>query len=138
MSEDNQTKEYLKGIAILIIIAIIGFSAKGVILGNASSRGIQATGDVVADEGNVQYATLKIENYQYVTEPKTLKAGVPVVMTVDLDSVYGCARDVVIREYGVRKYVKEGDNIIRFTPTESGSLPVACSMNMVRGNLDVE
>lgn len=134
----SQAKEYIKGFAILIGIAIVGFALKGVILGGASQDASIAANSATIDPNEVQYATLKMKNYAYVMEPATLKVGVPVIMTVDLDTVYGCTRDVVIPEYGVKKYVSEGDNIIRFTPTKTGSLPVSCSMGMAQGSFKVK
>jgi plastocyanin domain-containing protein len=44
---------------------------------------------------------------------------------------------VVISSFGVRKYLKEGDNIITFTPTQTGTINIACSMNMYRGTFTV-
>ena len=109
---------------------------KSFLLGSSSANEISGN-TVFADTGDVQYVTLKFENYQYVMEPSELKVGVPTIMTVDLDTVYGCMQDVVIPDYGIRKYVSKGDNIIKFTPTKVGKLPVACSMGMGRGTLRV-
>ena len=58
-------------------------------------------------------------------------------MEVDLDTVYGCMRDVVIPSADVRKYVKDGDNIIEFTPEKAGTFNIMCSMNMGRGKFTV-
>ena len=135
MSSEN-TKEYIKGIAIVLAIVIVGFALKGFLLGG-NNDGINSNVVLAANNGEVQYVTLKMENYGYVIEPSEMKVGVPTVMTVDLDSVYGCMRDVVIPEYNIKKYVSEGDNIIKFTPTKIGKLPVTCSMNMGRGILKV-
>lgn len=88
-------------------------------------------------QGGVQYATLSFENYEYKMEPAVLKAGVPVRLEVDLKTVYGCMRDVVINDFGVRKYVSEGNNIIEFTPDKTGTFWVVCSMNMGRGQFTV-
>lgn len=95
--------------------------------------------DIKGSNGNTEYqeAVLSMKNWEYVVTPSTLKKGVPVRMTVDLNTVVGCARDVTIRDFGVRKYVKQGDNIIEFTPTKTGTITIACSMNMFFGKFEV-
>lgn len=118
-------------IAALAVLVLGGVGAMG-FMTTASDA---PTGAVVQDR--VQHATLLMDGFRYRTEPAVLEAGVPVVMTVDLESVQGCMRDVVIEEFGVRKLVSEGDNTITFTPTKEGTFPVVCSMNMGQGTLTV-
>ena len=67
----SDTKEYIKGIAIVLGIVIVAFALKGFLLGGSDTP----TGNSVlaADSGEVQYVTLKFENYQYVIEPSELK-----------------------------------------------------------------
>jgi plastocyanin domain-containing protein len=66
-----------------------------------------------------------------------LKKGVKVHMIVDMSTVVGCSRDIVISSFGVRKAVSPGDNIIEFTPDKTGTINIACSMNMYRGTFQV-
>jgi hypothetical protein len=87
--------------------------------------------------GDVQEATLSFDSKGYVVTPNTLQKGVPVKMTVNLDTVTGCMRDIVIKDFGVRKYVTAKDNIIEFTPNKEGTFLIACSMNMGRGYFSV-
>jgi hypothetical protein len=90
-----------------------------------------------ATTGDVQNVKLSVSGGSYVLTPSVLKKGVPVRMEADLATVRGCSRDVVISAFGVRKYVKDGDNIITFTPTQTGIINIACSMNMYRGTFTV-
>ena len=78
-----------------------------------------------------------MKNYKYQVEPLLLKKGIPVRMTVDVDSLIGCAKSVVIKDFGVRKYVSKTNNIIEFTPNKTGTINIACSMNMYRGTFIV-
>lgn len=99
------------------------------------------TGNAVKDsyEGSdFQEVSLSFKNYAYQLEPSTLTKGVPVKMIVDMNTVGGCMRDVVIPAFNVRKYVSKGDNVIEFVPTKSGTFNIACSMNMGRGTFTVE
>ncbi len=75
--------------------------------------------------------------YQPKNLPK-LQAGVPVRLIIDSQDSYTCASSFVIPQLGVQKRLKLGENIIEFTPTESGSIPFSCSMGMYRGVLQVK
>lgn len=120
----------------LALVAVLSFIAIGIT--NAKSIEPRITGQAIATiNGNVQEVALTFKNYEYQLTPGELTVGVPVRMEVDLDSVYGCMRDVVIAQFGVRKYVSEGDNIIEFTPDKTGTFTIACSMNMGRGTFEV-
>ncbi len=73
----------------------------------------------------------------YAVTPTTVTKGVPVRMEVDLDTVRGCARTVVIKAFNVKKTVKTGDSTIEFTPDKTGNVEIVCGMNMVKGALTV-
>jgi len=97
-----------------------------------------ASGANTAVTKAVQDATLSVVGGNYIITPSTLKKGIPVRMTADLASLKGCSRSVVIASLGVSKYVQPGDNIITFTPTQTGNIRIACSMNMYTGSFNVE
>lgn len=136
------SENILKIIAVIAVLAIVGVgmynvnASKGA-TANVVSESSSQTVSVNSNNGGTQKAVLKMVNYEYVMEPSTLRKGVPVELEVDLDTVYGCMRDVVISEFKVRKTVSEGNNIIKFTPDKAGTFPVVCSMNMGRGSFSV-
>ena len=63
---------------------------------------------------------LTFDDKGYVVTPETVTKGVPVKMEVDLDTVKGCMRTVVINAFNVKQTVKEGATTIEFTPTQVG------------------
>ena len=69
----------------------------------------------------------------------TVKKGVPVVWNLQADAskINGCNRTLVISEYNIQADLKAGDNIIEFTPTESGKLIYSCWMGMQTGTITV-
>jgi plastocyanin domain-containing protein len=125
-------------VAVILIVAAIFMvtmiSKKD--LGSGSI--IQANQNTLGDNVNNQNVELSVSGGTYIVAPSVLKKDVPVRMEADLATLRGCSRDVVISAFGVRKYVKEGDNIIVFTPTKTGVITIACSMNMYRGTFTVE
>ncbi len=88
-------------------------------------------------EKKVQKVKLTVDANGYVLTPATLAKGVPVKMDVDLQTVKGCARTVVISAFEVKKTVKDGDATIEFTPTKAGKIDIVCGMNMVKGSFTV-
>ena len=125
--------KHLVFVGLIIIAAVFLFST-----GWKNNLGI--TGNVVKAvpvNGEVQNVVLTMGSQGYVMTPDTLKKDVPVRMEVDMNSVVGCTRDVVIPSLGVKEYVTENNNIIEFTPTKKGEIPIRCSMNMARGSFTV-
>jgi plastocyanin domain-containing protein len=90
------------------------------------------------DQGKaVQLVRLSFDEKGYVVTPPTVTKGVPVKMEVDLDTVKGCMRTVVIDAFNVKQTVKAGAATIEFTPTKSGTIQIVCGMNMGKGQFTV-
>ncbi|HSP90914.1 MAG TPA: cupredoxin domain-containing protein [Vicinamibacterales bacterium] len=101
-----------------------------------------APGGVLAQAGkdpakHVQLVKLSFDDKGYVVTPSSVTRGVPVKMEVDLDTVKGCMRTVVIDAFNVKQTVKAGATTIEFTPTKSGPIHIVCGMNMGKGQFTV-
>ncbi len=83
--------------------------------------------------GKVQVVKLTFDDKGYVVTPSTMTKGVPVKMEVDLGTVKGCMRTVVINAFNVKQTVKDGATTIEFTPSKSGKIDIICGMNMGKG-----
>lgn len=90
-------------------------------LANMSDDGFQ---DITLTYGKSGYS------FNYVLTPNTVKAGIPVRITGDASKLNGCFRAVTIPEYHIGKVLSSQDNILEFTPTETGDLVITCSMGM--------
>lgn len=140
-------KNFLIAGAIIIVVVLVAIAARNIFAKSSSVNSATTVGTTNlgnnAGSGNannpdaVQDVKLSLVNYAYSAEPKILKKGIPVRMTVDLNTVVGCARSVTIPELGVRKNVGPGDNVIEFTPGRAGTFTIACSMNMYFGKISV-
>ncbi|MFA6489398.1 MAG: cupredoxin domain-containing protein [Candidatus Micrarchaeia archaeon] len=97
-----------------------------------------AGGQLAAVNNGAQEVQLTVQGGNYMPNPIRVKVGVPVRITVDTNSVVGCASGIVMPEFGVRKNVRAGDNVIEFTPEKSGTFQFSCSMGMYRGTIVVE
>lgn len=121
--------------AVLVVVVLIAWGISSLMNKNNATE--SATGSTVID-GDAQVVTLTSNGLQYELDPSTVKAGVPVQIVGDLDTLYGCSKSVRIPALGIQKYLKDGDNSIEFTPEETGTYTITCSMGMYRGSLVVE
>jgi len=74
----------------------------------------------------------------YAPKTLTVKKGIPVQWIIDAKDQYSCASTLLAPSIGVRKSLQAGQNIIEFTPTETGTIPFSCSMGMYTGTIVVE
>jgi plastocyanin domain-containing protein len=88
-------------------------------------------------EQKPQAVKLTFDDKGYVVTPDTVTKGVPVKMEVDLTTVKGCMRTVVINAFNVKQTVKDGATTIEFTPSKSGKIEIICGMNMGKGSFTV-
>jgi len=95
-------------------------------------------GQPAAQQGGVQVVQLSVSGGSYMPNPIRVKKVIPVRMVADIANMPGCSKSIVMAEFGIHKTVSEGDNIIEFTPSESGTFQFSCSMNMYRGTVIVE
>jgi len=116
--------------------------AKAAVIAVVLAVVVAAPGGVLAQAGQdqakkVQVVKLSFDDKGYVVTPATVTKGVPVKMDVDLDTVKGCMRTVVIDAFNVKQTVKAGATTIEFTPTKSGTIQIVCGMNMGKGQFTV-
>lgn len=86
-------------------------------------------------DGDVQkiQADLNPSVYPFIIVQK----GIPVELTISADenAITGCNQTVVFPAFDVKKALKVGDNVIKFTPEESGLIPYTCWMGMLDGRI---
>lgn len=105
----------------------------------ASSAAGTASGNAAAPEAesDVQYITSTLSSNAY--PDITVQSGIPVEWTIHADkgAVNGCNGTMVISSYGLQVKLKEGDNLIKFTPTDTGTITYSCWMGMITGQIQV-
>jgi len=69
----------------------------------------------------------------------TVQAGTPVQWTINAPagSINGCNKRMLIPEYNIDHTFTQGDNLIEFTPTKTGTFPYSCWMGMINANITV-
>ena len=71
--------------------------------------------------------------------PSPFMRGVPVkwIIQADESDINGCNNQMLIPKYNIEKKLVAGDNIIEFTPTETGTVPYSCWMGMIKSSITV-
>lgn len=67
----------------------------------------------------------------------TLKKGVPVKWNINVKQLTGCNNEILVNDYGLDIKLKEGMNVVEFTPDKTGTVRWSCWMGMLRGSFIV-
>lgn len=114
-----------------------GWSLSGFATGQTSApqSGAAVSGPVLEDGVQVVRSTLLPGRYPQIT----VWAGTPVKWVIDAPegSINGCNNRLFIQEYGVEHSFKTGENVITFTPEETGTFGYSCWMGMIRSSITV-
>ncbi len=138
-------------LAVLIIIYIIvgnrgGTSGNNSVISNtrASSNGNSVVSNsdsskpiVATIDGDVQTVEISVLPGSYT--PIIVQKGIPVKFNIKVDksSLSGCNSRIRIDEYEIAKKLEVGDNIVEFTPTETGTFEYTCWMGMISSSITV-
>ena len=100
-----------------------------------SSAGGAAT---IATENGVQKATINITSSGYSPSSFTVRAGIPVELTLKTNNTYTCAASFTFRKFNIFTQLSPTDEKkVTFTPSEKGEFTYACSMGMYKGVMKV-
>jgi len=98
-----------------------------------SGQPVQAT-----QKDGAQTVTVEVTSKGFEPDSLKLKAGVPAKVTFVRKTDQTCAKEVVIKEYGIERKLPLNEPVtVEFTPRK-GEFTFACGMNMIKGKLIVE
>lgn len=88
---------------------------------------------------NLQSFTMEVsEERGFYPNVFVAKKAIPIEFIVDVKvPLGGCMSVLVIPQYDIAETLKIGRNIISFTPSQAGILPVTCSMGMAMGEFQI-
>lgn len=91
-----------------------------------------------AAAGGVQEVTIGVRG-GYEPARVRVKRGVPVRLVFDRQENSGCSEEVVIPEFGIRRFLPAfKKTAVELTPEKAGSYDFTCGMGMLRGRLIVD
>lgn len=121
-------------VAVIMVGGSIAFLHFGKAAG--SDEISEAAGDIELSDGvQIINSTLTAGKYPNIT----VQAGIPVKWIIDAPagSINGCNYRMLLKEYDITHEFSEGENIIEFLPTETGTIQYTCWMGMIHGNIFV-
>ncbi|MBS3078740.1 sulfite exporter TauE/SafE family protein [Candidatus Pacearchaeota archaeon] len=142
------TKKILKFSAIVVLILGLIMINRGLSLtGNnynfdsikekISGTNINPDTSGVIIENGYQIVNMDVSGSGYSPNSFVLKKGVPVKWNVNVKQLTGCNSELILNQYNINKQLKQGLNVIEFTPDKEGTIPFSCGMGMLRGSFIV-
>jgi len=80
-----------------------------------------------------QEIRMEVTRYGWSPDKFVLKKGVPVKWIIDGKEITGCNNAIQVPKFGLNFDIKSGEQIIEFTPTETGTVSWSCWMGMIPG-----
>jgi hypothetical protein len=114
-----------------------GFNLTGFNFAYGKTENVNLNDPNVTLKNGVQVVRMKETGSGYSPNNFTIQKNIPVKWVVDAEAPYSCAASLTMPKYNIRKSLKQGENIIEFTPTETGRVPFSCSMGMYTGIFSV-
>ncbi len=105
--------------------------------GTSQSRKGNNDTAVAEQQNGVQIVRMDQLGGGYRPNQFTIKNNVPVRWIITSKTQYSCAAFIAMPTYGIRQGLKEGENVIEFTPTKIGTIRFTCSMGMYSGTFTV-
>ena len=144
------TKIVMRVGSILVVVLGLAMLSQGVSLSgiNMDRTGTESTATEaenteelntakISASGDMQYVNSELD---FGTYPEiTVYSGIPVkwIINVPEEVINGCNCKMVISAYGIIHEFTPGENVIEFTPGESGTVPYTCWMGMINGKINI-
>lgn len=135
------TGKMMKVSAMLVMVLGFIMMSRGLTLSGVNAAvGVEKSaekGNVAIVENGAQFVSIDLKSNSY--EPIVVQKGIPVKFIINAEDkdINGCNNTVIIPKYNIEKELEPGENIIEFTPEETGTIPYSCWMGMIRSNIKV-
>lgn len=112
-------------------------SIKSTIIGTSGVIANDLAQNSVTINNGIQEVNMNVDSSGYSPNSFVLKKDTPVKWNVNVLELTGCNQELVMNEYGIDVNLKQGINVIEFTPTKTGTITFTCGMAMLRGTFIV-
>lgn len=131
--------------SILVVVLGLAMLSQGASLSGlafpyaASANRVETVSDTsdtkIVDGVQIVNSTLTPGSYPDIT----VQAGIPVKWIIDAPagSINGCNHKMILKDFDIEYTFQEGENVIEFTPTKTGTYGYTCWMGMIHGTIFV-
>ncbi|MBW3020610.1 sulfite exporter TauE/SafE family protein [Candidatus Woesearchaeota archaeon] len=137
------THKLLKASGVIVILLGLIMVNRGLALTGSGydlsslTAGSPITGGSVNMEDDFQVIEMTVDRYGWTPDNFVLKKGVPVKWKINGKEVTGCNNAINVPKLGLEFDIKEGEQVIEFTPEEVGTISWSCWMGMIPGTFIV-
>ena len=100
---------------------------------NPGSDGVAGTDGIPIIKGGYQEIKMEVNRYGWSPDKFVLQKSVPVKWIINAKELNGCNNAIQVPKLGLNFDIKQGEQIIEFTPTETGTISWSCWMGMIPG-----
>jgi sulfite exporter TauE/SafE/copper chaperone CopZ len=124
---------------LVISIGFANIANASVLLDRGSSKiEVPVSSIEIPTEDGYQILQMEVtDQLTYAPDTLYVRVGQPVRWEIFGSDYMGCASSLVLREFGVREYLRPGFNTVEFTPNRVGTYRFTCSMGMTQGTMIV-
>ncbi len=142
----NFTKRILKVSAVVVMVLGIIMLSRGMTLSgvgfnlNSVSAALVTGSDqnVANLSGNIQKIYMDVDAAGWTPDRFVLRKDVPVEWDINVKQLTSCNKEIIVQEYNLDIKLKQGLNVVNFTPTREGTVSWSCWMGMIPGSFIVK
>jgi len=112
-----------------------GYDLQSIISNLKGTGGIES--NVLLDSEGYQIINMNMDTKGYHPNSFVIKKGIPVKWNIDVVELIPCNNEIIANAYGIDVKLRQGLNVIEFTPDKTGTIPFSCGMGMLRGSFIV-
>jgi len=151
MISAGSTKKILKVSAIVVILLGMvmlnrglaltgsGYDVNSLVVGARVGDNYEdlPSNEIAVIAGNYQEINMEVNRYGWSPDKFVLQKGIPVKWKINGKEINGCNNAIQVPEYNLNFDINYGEQVIEFTPTDTGNIAWSCWMGMIPGTFIV-
>jgi len=132
-------RRMLKASGVLVMVLGFVMFSRGLTLFGVALPSVSSGSAVVLAKATGGYQEVRTTVFTDQYQPFVVQAGIPVrwTITVAAKDLNNCNNPILIPQYGIRKQLLPGDNLVQFTPYKEGTFAYTCWMGMISSTFRV-
>lgn len=123
---------------VVIILGIIMANNGLALLGSGFDYGIGKNNQTAELQSDIQVIKMTVNAEGWKPDTFALRKGVKVKWIIVVEKLTNCNNEIIVRDYGLDIKLKDGENIVEFTPDRAGVVKWSCWMGMIKGTFIVK
>lgn len=135
-------KKFFKFVGLAVVFLAIfnisnGYNLTGWRIFGSAKNPTLTTDPNVQIENGVQIVRMKQSASGFSPNKFIIRENIPVKWIVTAQDLNACSSSIMVAKLNIRKNLTLGENVIEFTPKETGEIKFTCSMGMYPGKFTV-